>query len=308
MNSKKMMFTDRSSGVSIAKDPAVVRYQGEYRMFYSVTPDPSRPEAGWGIGTARSTDLQNWEITGKIQPEGKLEEHGICAPGAMVYDGKIHLFYQTYGNFETDAICHAYSEDGIHFIRNATNPIIRAKGEWNNGRAIDADVILFRGMLYLYFASRDPKGITQFQVVSRCHLDGRFERDSWEQCCDAPVLKPELEWEQQCIEAAAALVKDDQVYLFYAGAYNNSPQQIGVAVSHDGIHFERIFHEPFLPCGAPGTWNSSESGHPYVFEDEDGKVYLFYQGNNDQGKSWYLTNTEICFADGKPFLPLPVNR
>ena len=26
---------------------------------------------------------------------------------------QIHLFYQTYGNWEKDAICHAWSQDGI---------------------------------------------------------------------------------------------------------------------------------------------------------------------------------------------------
>lgn len=302
MKKERMMFTDSSSGVNIAKDPAVVWFRGKYRMYYSVTPDRKHPEAGWGIGIAQSDDRINWEILGKIRPEGELEAKGICAPGAMVYEGKIHIFYQTYGDFAKDAICHAWSEDGIHFTRNATNPIVRAEGDWNNGRAIDADVIQFQRMLYLYFASRDPEGKIQFQVVSRCPMDGKFERDSWEQCCDQPVLRPEKPWEKECIEAAAALVHEDRVYLFYAGAYNNSPQQIGVAVSSDGIHFERISEEPFLPCGLPGTWNSSESGHPYVFEDRDGKVYLFYQGNNDNGRSWYLSCVQIEFRNGIPVL------
>lgn len=297
-----MMFTDCSSGVNIAKDPAVVRYKGKYLMYYSVSPDRKNPVSGWGIGIAESKNLEKWEILGKLKPEGELEAKGICAPGAMVYEGKIHLFYQTYGGFEKDAICHAWSEDGIHFVRNSTNPILRAQGEWNNGRAIDADVVQFQGMLYLYFASRDPEGIVQFQVVSRCPLDGKFERESWQQCCSAPVLKPEAEWEQECIEAAATIVRDGKLYLFYAGAYNNCPQQIGVAVSEDGIHFQRMFNKPFLASGEPGSWNASESGHPYVFEDDDRRVYLFYQGNNDHGKSWYLTNTEIGFRDGIPYV------
>lgn len=302
MKIDQMMFTDNSSGVSIAKDPAVVWFHGKYMMYYSVTPDRKNPEMGWGIGIAQSNDLKNWVIWGKMKQEGKLEEKGICAPGAMVYDDKIHLFYQTYGKDEKSAICHAWSKDGINFTRNVTNPIVKAKGSWNNGRAIDADVIQFQKMLYMYFASRDPEGKIQFQMVTRCPLDGQFERNSWEQCCNQPVLKPEKIWEQDCIEAAAALVKENKVYLFYAGAYNNCPQQIGVAVSNDGIHFKRIFEDPFIPCGIPGTWNSSESGHPYVFEDRDGKVYLFYQGNNDNGKSWYLTNVQIDFKNGIPYL------
>lgn len=77
-------------------------------------------------------------------------------------------------------------------------------------------------------------------------------------------MRPELDWEQECIEAAAAMVRYGKVYLFYAGAYNNCPQQIGVAVSSDGIHFERMSDRPFLENGGPGSWNECESGHPYV--------------------------------------------
>ena len=233
---------------------------------------------------------------------GRAGIPGICAPGAMVYEGKVHLFYQTYGRFERDAICHAWSEDGIHFVRNETNPILRAEGDWNNGRAIDADVCIFHGELFLYFATRDPEGKIQIQGVSKCPLDGKFERDSWEQCCEDSILRPELPWEQECIEAAATLCRYDKVYLFYAGAYNNCPQQIGVAVSEDGVHFTRLYDEPLLKNGDPGSWNSSESGHPYVFEDEDGRVYLFYQGNNDNGKSWYLSKVEIGFENEMPYV------
>lgn len=31
--------------------------------------------------------------------------------------------------------------------------------------------------------------------------------------------------------------------------------------------------------------NSSESEHPLAFHDDDGKYYLFYQGNNDNGET-----------------------
>ena len=59
--------------------------------------------------------------------------------------------------------------------------------------------------------------------------------------------------------------------------------------------FEKVFTEPFLKCGLPGEWNSSESGHPYAFRDDDGKAYLFYQGSSDMGKTWYLSKVKIDF-------------
>ena len=90
--------------------------------------------------------------------------------------------------------------------------------------------------------------------------------------------------------------------MFYAGAYNNWPQQIGVASSDDGINWKRLSAEPLLARGAPGTWNYSESGHPGIFRDSDGQSYLFFQGNNDKGKSWYLSKVRIGWNESGPFL------
>ena len=55
------------------------------------------------------------------------------------------------------------------------------------------------------------------------------------------------------------------MYMFYAGAYNNNPQQIGVAKSKDGIHWEKMSNKPFLSNGDRDTWNYCESGHPHIF-------------------------------------------
>ena len=93
------------------------------------------------------------------------------------------------------------------------------------------------------------------------------------------------------------------MYMFYAGGYNNEPQQVGVAESRDGIHWKRLSDEPFLKNGAPGSWNESESGHPHIFTDADGKTYLFYQGNNTKGKNWYLSQRPVFWKKKRPYLP-----
>ena len=67
------------------------------------------------------------------------------------------------------------------------------------------------------------------------------------------------------------------------------------------IHFQRLFiDKPLLPNGAPGQWNSSESGHPGMFEDADGQLYMFYQGNNDHGRTWFLSWVRIGWDGHKP--------
>ena len=310
----RMYFADDVSGRPFSKDPAVVKFKGKYWLYYSVPPYKGKPTVGWTIGVATSDNLVDWTKAGALRNTGPAEAKGFTAPGAIVLDGKVHLFYQTYGSGRLDAICHAWSEDGLTFTRDPTNPVFRPTGDWNVGRAIDADVIPHDDKLLLYWATRDPAMKIQMQGVSAAPLDSNFSRDDWVQLNpDGPILAPtvptpldapglDLAWERRCIEAAAMARHDGQLFMFYAGGYNNDPQQIGVAVSNDGVRFKRLSDKPVVPNGPPGSWNSSESGHPFLFQDDDGQDYLFYQGNNTQGKSWYLSVVPIDWHHGRPVL------
>ncbi|WP_134091150.1 family 43 glycosylhydrolase [Olivibacter sp. XZL3] len=286
-----MYYTDSSSGNPVAKDPKIISFKNKYWMYYSV---PGKDGAGWYIGVASSKDLSNWQKVGEIKPGANYEKNGLCAPGALVRGDTVHLFYQTYGNGARDAICHAYSTDGLNFTRNTTNPIFSPKGDWTCGRAIDAEVVAFKGKYLLYFATRDQAFQVQKQGVASASLGTNFNRDDWTQLTDSSILAPSLPWEKNCVEGASCLVKGDYLYMFYAGAYNNEPQQIGVARSKDGITWERMSDKPFLSNGKPGSWNAAESGHPDIFKDREGNYWLFYQGNNTgDGKSWYLSNLKL---------------
>jgi predicted GH43/DUF377 family glycosyl hydrolase len=299
-----MHFADSDNGRPFAKDPAVVFFNNRYWLYYSLSPKQDGSIKGFAIGVATSSDLENWSKVGEILPAAPYEANGVCAPGAIILPNgpqngpRVHLFYQTYGNWAKDAICHAWSDDGLNFTRNPTNPIFSPHGSWNVGRAIDADVIAHRGQLYLFFATRDPAMKIQMLGVASAALTSGFVREAWSQRCDASILRPELPWEQECIEAPALCTHGGRFFLFYGGAYNNAPQQIGCAVSDDLLTWQRLSDHPVLPNGQPGTWNSSESGHPFAFTAPDGQIHLFYQGNNDMGKSWYLARATVDWVDG----------
>lgn len=298
----EMYYGDASYGRPFAKDPDVEWFKGRYLMYYSV----NRGKDGFAVGVAESKDMVRWEKAGEVRPAAEYESKGLAAPAAIVRGDKLHLFYQTYGNGRDDAICHAVSDDGVHFTRDATNPIFKPTGEWNCGRAIDADVIEYKGRLLLYCATRDPTMTTQKLAVAAAPADSDYGRDKWTQLCDRSILEPQLPWEAKCIEAPSVCEHDGRLFLFYAGAYNNEPQQIGCAVSTDGVSWTRLSQHPLLPNGDKGEWNSSESGHPGVFVDRDGQAYLFFQGNDDKGKTWYLSKMKIAWdGNGTPYLIRP---
>ena len=284
-----MIFsTLRFSPDGFAKDPIVVQFGEFYWLYYSLFDSQKRLR----IGVARSQNLDDWTVLEPLNLEGEIEKNGIGAPGAVVLDGKIHLFYQSYGNWEKDAICHAVSSDGEHFERNLGNPIFRPNGAWNCGRAIDADVLAHENTLFLACATRDPAMKIQKLVMATAPLNCDFGPQHWTQHGENSILEPELDWEGECIEAPALLRRDGKFWMFYAGAYNAAPQQIGLAVSHDGLKWRRTSNEPFLRCGEIGSWNAHESGHPGVF-CEAGRVHLFFQGTNDKGKTWTISRVEI---------------
>jgi sucrose-6-phosphate hydrolase SacC (GH32 family) len=295
-----MLWGDESRlGRPFSKDPSVIRFGGRYLLYFSL---PGQGRHGWGVGIAESRNLIDWHTVGELAADQPYEAKGIAAPGARVIDGEVHLFYQTYGNGPGDAICHAVSKDGLQFTKDASNPVFHPTGSWNAGRAIDAEVAHFKGRWFLYAATRDPAMKRQMVVGAVAAEGNGFGRDAWKMALDAPLLAPSLPWEQDCIEAPTVVEHAGTLFMFYAGAYNNAPQQIGLARSEDGIHWKRVSTEPFLPAGKPGAWNSSESGHPGVFVDDDGQTYLFYQGNPDKGRTWLLSFVRIGWRDGLPYV------
>ena len=296
-----MYYTDASFGKAFAKDPDVVHFKGRYYMYYTT----HRGERGIAVGIAVSDDLMRWTKAADMLPATDYEAKGLGAPAAIVLGDQVHLFYQTYGNWRRDALCHAVSDDGIHFKRNDTNPIFSPTGDWTCGRAIDAEVIVDDDRMLLYWATRDPDMKIQMIGVSSAPLASGFVHDAWKQICTDAILQPELDWEQECIEAASVFKRNDKFYMFYAGAYNASPQQIGVAISDNGVCWKRMSEQPLLSNGNPDAWNAHESGHPGVFVDDDGTMHLFFQGTNDKGRTWYLSRMNIRWADDTPFLVRP---
>ena len=130
--SPAMLFGDTSTlGRPFSKDPSVVKFNGRYLMYYSLPGKPISNNAmeGWSIGIAES---QGCTHVGELPPGQAIDKKGLCAPGAIVLDGKVHLFYQTYGTGAKDASCHAWSADGIHFSARSATPSStpRASGPW----------------------------------------------------------------------------------------------------------------------------------------------------------------------------------
>ena len=247
--------------------------------------------------------MEHWTTVGRIPPTQECEKNGIGAPAAILLEGKVHLFYQSYGNARKDAICHAVSSDGIGFEKDPTNPVFRPTEDWCIGRAIDADVVVFRNRLFLYFATRDHSMTIQKLGATYAELGGDYSRGAWKQAAERSILYPEYEWEGACIEAPATVVHNEKVYMFYGGAYNCTPQQIGAAVSDDGINFRKLFGRPFIAAGkkkASGT--AANRATPMYSRTTTERRISFIRARETWEKAGYITKCRIGFKDGLPFV------
>lgn len=107
-------------------------HDGTYHLFFLNAPLgtvrwPERVRNSWQH--ARSTDLVHWEeLSAALEPGEKGDVDGDgCWTGSVVYkDGIYHIFYTGYninGKYP-QTICHATSNDCVHFEKDPKNPII----------------------------------------------------------------------------------------------------------------------------------------------------------------------------------------
>jgi beta-fructofuranosidase len=109
-------------------DPnGLIRYRGEYHMFYQIHPfSSSNGLKHWGH--AKSTDLVHWEhLPIALAPSETFEANGCFSGTAVEHEGKMALMYT--GNvvdlgIKRQVQCLAFSEDGISFRKYAGNPVV----------------------------------------------------------------------------------------------------------------------------------------------------------------------------------------
>ena len=89
---------------------------------------------------------------------------------------------------------------------------------------------------------------------------------------DCPLNKKTILWEERNVLNPSAIVKNDKIYLFYRAQDKNGTSRIGMAISSDGLHFEK-------------------SPSPIFYPDND--TMKVYEWNYKKGTA--KENTEDCY-------------
>jgi beta-xylosidase len=106
----------------------------------------------------------------------------------------------------------------------------------------------------------------------------------------APVLDrgPEGAWDHYAVDNPFVLVDGGVAYCFYEGQDKpfdrGGRERIGLAVSRDGLRWEKWAGNPVLDVGPPGAWDSRVAKLPVVTRHGD-LYYLFYSGRDASTKN-----------------------
>ncbi len=145
-------------------------YKGQYHFFYQHYPyEPQWGPMHWGHVV--SDDLAYWKhLPIALKPDMPYEAGGGCFSGSAIEkNGKLYLLYTAHMNAtpeEREAVffdyietqCLAYSEDGVHFEKSETNPVIEDvydKDTYMND-VRDPKVWKHGGKYYVVLGARTP--------------------------------------------------------------------------------------------------------------------------------------------------------
>lgn len=317
------------SPLQIAADPSVFYENGTYRMWFTNTNSKDQV----GPAYAESKDGKTWTIwKNKNNPDPLMDLAVVPAqwdaPGIETVNvmkapsGEYRMYYSgnqpPSGSF-TFSIGLATSDDGVTWKRYGNGPVFESKNNWEkptceNGRCVnggvlepsviyDADEKLYK-MWYAGFGTKNE--ILAFRIGYATSKDGI----SWTRRAE-PVLDRGGSGAWDEILVSHVNVIEDPVegyHMFYFGQkasdYKDGVEiqrgSIGHAYSSDGISWVRDGKNPVIKYGS--DWGKWSVGGPSAIY-RDGKLQVFYFGNQDSGLASNIGLVEAACSQESAFSP-----
>jgi len=279
--------------------PFVMQIKDEYRLYYAGADRQGYHRICLATSlVANPTKFTRYGVILDIGKKGDFDGFWCVSPCVHKFGNKWYLYYT--GNDGSNSGLQAFSgiglaigDDGIHFERYDSNPIITGDQtkEYPHNRGIagpggtilediQTDGSIFYRMYYTLAVgtlNSDPK-IDQKKLCAVCHsIDGIH----WSN--HRIIMNPREDVSNEDIAVAGPFVwRDTNCYrMFYCGIGSRwGYYSISEAVSQDGYKWYRGEKDENLTLtpGEPGTWESQMVEYPSVIE-ENGKLRLFYCGN-----------------------------
>lgn len=304
-------------------DPASNSEVGPWRMYYY-----GRNRSSWHsgvapallstgrVGMAVSRDGVSWTRFPGSLPEGAILDpdeqtssafdnvHVGCTD-VFFFEGEWWMYYLGGSLEETDVAQGRVmkgmkmrtglvkSKRGLEFLREGSTAVldVGSQGEWDSMFVAWARVLppssQQQNWLMTYSSmERTPSPRSAIGLATSC--DGR----SWHKL--GKVLeagKPGC-WDDGGVSRRHVLKSGNQYLMFYEGVNRTGVHGIGLAISGDGVHWEKDVAQGGEPGGPVFTarlgedaWDNAVVAAPHVVCLDDGSFRLYYVGNDSTKKS-----------------------
>jgi beta-1,2-mannobiose phosphorylase / 1,2-beta-oligomannan phosphorylase len=227
------------------------------------------------IGVATIPKAKFDGATWDIQPEpiidvggpGSWDENHALDPAAIVFQGKVFLYYTGSSPRSDRSVCLAVSDDGLNFKKYQGNPVILGGAP---------EIAEKDGVLYLFFWKQVP-GKKGFQIHYATSGDGYHFSEPGESLV-LPV-GAEGKWDCFTVETPRIFLDRGLYYMVYCGSDRNKdyPFHAGLATSTDLVHWTKYQHNPIFGRGEEHQWDEGAIWFTTV-EKIDGRYFMWYEG------------------------------
>ena len=198
---------------------------------------------------------------------GDFDDRGTVHPATLEIDGEVHLYYIGYDGLKY-RVGSAVSEDGIHFGRQGVVLPLGASGQFDDRNVYHPSLLKADGKTWMYYAGDDGNKGARIGLATSPNGD-HFVRQG---VC-LPIGQPG-DFDDNFLYQPSVLKRDGETWLYYTG-HDGSTFRIGLAVSRDGLSFNRS--GVVLPLGTPGEFDSYWVAYPAVLQ-RGGQTWLYYAG------------------------------
>lgn len=247
-------------------EPKILFENGIYKMWYAGLTYNSRA----CVLYAESVDGINWTKYPNpvLTPSVNMWDSNSTLPGAIINDGNQYkMYYVGWTNYLNHwNIGLATSPDGKNWTKYP-NPVILGTSGWEY-QVIPSAVFKINGTYRLYYMGRNAP---YYKLGYATSSDGI----QWNQN-DNPIMEPNLLWEGTAIKHPSILIENNKYIMVYG---NSSNSAFGMAVSSDGLNWQK-YGVPFFELqNTNSSWESSGIAYPCLVNvNNQNKIY--YNGIN----------------------------
>lgn len=261
-----------SAEIGTCFDAYVTKENGLYRMDFSWRPKKA-------LAVIFSKDGIHWS-----EPQITLEcnslsgwEDNVNRQCVLKVDGKYKMWYTGQANNQS-RIGYAESDDGLHFERVRSGPVLVFDRAWEQESVMNPCVLYENGVYRMWYAAGET-----YEPNVLAYAESTDGID-WKKYGSEPIFRadPDNLYEQNRVGGCQVIHTDDMGYvMFYIGYETIDKAQICIARSDNGItDWEKSPLNPIV-APTPMEWDADACYKPTVlWNDRENVWMLWYNGRH----------------------------